>query len=235
MADTYHASAINLADAGVNYAINQINEGSNSNTFSGSLPSGNFTVTVTLQDGVTPWNTSSNTMYIWSTGTVNGISRTVRVGAMKSGSGAVTDPLELETVIPLTTAPSSTAAKLKLTSMRGFDPNTYRPWRVRNTNPYDITFVWNLYGTTHSGTLVAKANSDLFFSTATLYNVSDPPEGPSTHPNTMTIKVSGVQHDVKASNPNGSTLPQEVQDELNGGGGGGFDFDKTWVEVNPRM
>src|SRR5579871_1168687 len=94
-----YAEAIDLADAGFNYELRKIsqNAGSadqyNSTTQSGvtySFGNGSFTVYCTNEDGSTPWSNSSDSatgfhyLYIISTGTVHGISRTVK--AMAKGA-----------------------------------------------------------------------------------------------------------------------------------------------------
>lgn len=78
--------------------------------------------------------------------------------------------------------------KLKLTSMCSDDPDVTRRWRVRNTNPYDVEFTYQVVGTSQSGAYTAPANSDFFFETDTVGG-----------PNTTKILVNAVQQDVKAS------------------------------------
>ena len=81
---------------------------------------------------------------------------------------------------------------LLLTSMCSDDPDVSRRWRVRNPNPYAVTFDWDVYPpdqTGQFGTLVAPSGSEMFFETQTI------PE----NPNTVRIFVNGVQNDVKAS------------------------------------
>ena len=76
---------------------------------------------------------------------------------------------------------------LKLTSMCSDDPSETREWRVRNPNPVDVPFTWELYPDVQTGDGVALANSDVFFTTDTI-------EGP----NTTTIHWNGGET-VKAS------------------------------------
>jgi hypothetical protein len=74
-----------------------------------------------------------------------------------------------------------TPQKLKLTSICD------GRWQVRNKNGYDITFSWDVYRGSESGTGVAKANDDVFFDT-------------SKGSKTVRLFVNGAQVDVKASN-----------------------------------
>lgn len=90
-----------------------------------------------------------------------------------------------------TVTPSPVPQPLRLTSMCSPDPATVRVWRVRNPNPYDVPFTWDVYGTTQTGSGIAAASSDTFFETTTV------PDSP----NTVRLFVNGVQQDVKASTP----------------------------------
>ena len=56
--------------------------------------------------------------------------------------------------------------KLQLTSMCSDDPAVDRNWRVRNSNPFNVTYTWQVVGTGQTGTLVA-APGDNFFTTLT--------------------------------------------------------------------
>jgi hypothetical protein len=64
-------------------------------------------------------------------------------------------------------------ASLKLTSMCSVDPSETREWRVRNPNPFDVPFTWEVYPNVETGDGIADANSDVFFTTTTI-------EGPNT-------------------------------------------------------
>ncbi len=87
--DTEYAAAIQLADAGINYelraiALNQFSSGYSAPTSgspaSGSISgvTGTFSVYVTSDSaGTVAWTPSSKDVYIWSTGTANGIARKV--------------------------------------------------------------------------------------------------------------------------------------------------------------
>lgn len=77
---------------------------------------------------------------------------------------------------------------LQLTSLCSDDPALTRRWRVRNENPYDVAFTWDIYSSGQSGAAIAPASSDTIFETTT-----EPGD------NTMRIFVNGVQQDVKAS------------------------------------
>src|SRR5579871_4828215 len=96
-----YSNALAVAEAGINYELNKISvtptgADQSASPYTQSLldnysqAAGSFTVYVTPRTGVTvgsgTW-TSPNDLFIFSTGTVNGISRTVRVGA-KSYTGA---------------------------------------------------------------------------------------------------------------------------------------------------
>ncbi len=85
MMDSNYASAVDTAEAGVNYELRKITQNpSNADLTQGtySVGSGKATVWCT-QDaaGTTPWNPGTQGMYVWSTGLVNGVQRTVEVSA----------------------------------------------------------------------------------------------------------------------------------------------------------
>lgn len=94
-----YASALYLAEAGINFEFrklsdnpalaDQISDGSpqgNSYNFGG----GTFRVYCANQDGTTPW-VAPNPLYVFSTGTFNGLSRTVRAeGQGKTGESEYT-------------------------------------------------------------------------------------------------------------------------------------------------
>jgi len=94
-----YASAIDLADAGFNYELRKISQDpTQADQISAAHPSGmtynfaggSFTVYCANADGSTPWTNSTDTgtgyhyLYIVSTGTVNGVSRTIK--AMAQGA-----------------------------------------------------------------------------------------------------------------------------------------------------
>jgi len=81
--DMDYASALNIAEAGVNYEFRKISSGAgNADQYPGGrhdLAGGNFTVYCTNQDGSSPWDTTTGYLYVLSTGYINGVSRTVKV------------------------------------------------------------------------------------------------------------------------------------------------------------
>lgn len=230
-ADSDYARVLDMAEAGLNYELRKITANpSSADQYPGTtytLGGSSYTVYCKNQDGTTPWNTSSTTLHIFSVGTVNGVSRTIRIGARTSGSGSAW-------VSPL---PSGVApvVGLLLTSIPSPSPATKRLWRVRNTDNYDKVYTWDVYGTTQNSTnvpnydgsfvYIAKANSDNYFWTNTI------PPTPG-HPNTTRIfwnasAYGGTGSNTKASSTaTSSTLPY--------GSGGSFSSDNTWVEINPR-
>lgn len=76
---------------------------------------------------------------------------------------------------------------LLLTSMCSVDPQATREWRVRNSNPFDVPFTWEVYGTSQTGSGTALANADVFFTTVAV-----------SGPNTTKIYWNGGET-VKAS------------------------------------
>jgi WD40 repeat protein len=97
---------------------------------------------------------------------------------------------------PSLTPPPTPASlqRLRLTSVCSADLTVIRRWRVRNSNPYEVTFTWDVYHTTQTGTLTIPAANggtpaEVFFETQTVPNTS----------NTVRIFVDDAQQDVKAS------------------------------------
>ena len=84
MTASNYAASINLADAGVNYELRKLTQNSSTaDQFPGvtyNFGGGTFKVYCTNRDGTTPW-ISPNPLYVYSVGTINGISRTVRAAA----------------------------------------------------------------------------------------------------------------------------------------------------------
>ena len=75
------------------------------------------------------------------------------------------------------------------------NPSSYRRWRIRNSNPYDVFFTWDMYNspTRQNGFGVAPPSvngvaSEIFILTGT-----------EAGANTLRIFVNGQQQDVKAS------------------------------------
>ncbi len=90
------ASALNLAEAGVNYEFRKISQNAaNADQKGGANPpgvtyafgSGAFRVYCTNKDGSVPW-VAPNNLYVISTGVVNGVSRTVKASAKGFGATA---------------------------------------------------------------------------------------------------------------------------------------------------
>jgi len=82
--DSDYAAALDLAEAGVNYEFRKITydpaqaDQSPGNTY--TFGGGNFRVYCVNRDGSSPW-VEPNELYVYATGTVNGVSRTVKVSA----------------------------------------------------------------------------------------------------------------------------------------------------------
>ena len=81
--DASYAMAIDLAEAGVDYEFRKISlSTANPDQYPGTaynLGTGTYTVYCTNKDGTTPW-TVGNYLSVVSTGTVDGVSRTVKDG-----------------------------------------------------------------------------------------------------------------------------------------------------------
>ena len=58
------------------------------------------------------------------------------------------------------------APSLLLTYICGYPSDTELIWRVRNDHDFDVSFTWDVYGSTENGSGVAAANSDTFFTTS---------------------------------------------------------------------
>jgi|GEM_PF-1489505 len=95
--DANYELALQLADAGLNYELNfaTVNHSAHLSTspFSGSIPgiAGTFSVYVTNQDGTTNY-VAGNPMTVISTGTVNGIARSVSINASPGGGTSIFNP-----------------------------------------------------------------------------------------------------------------------------------------------
>jgi Tfp pilus assembly protein PilX len=80
--DEDYAAALDLAEAGVNYELRKISQNTaNADQYPGgtyTLGSGTFKVYCTNQDGSTPWSVSNN-LFVVATGTVDRVTRTVKV------------------------------------------------------------------------------------------------------------------------------------------------------------
>ena len=86
--------------------------------------------------------------------------------------------------------------RLQLTALCSPDPDSFRVWRVRNSNPFDVPFTWDIAGSGQSGSGIAAASGDSVFQTST-----ERDGGGSPTANTLRLFVDGQQQDVKASNP----------------------------------
>lgn len=84
LVDADYAQAMDLAEAGINFEFRKLSlstanpDQSPGGTY--TLGPGTFTVYCTNKDGTTPWTVGSN-LYVISTGTVDGVSRTVKVSS----------------------------------------------------------------------------------------------------------------------------------------------------------
>lgn len=94
-ADLNYAQALDLAEAGIDYEFRKVSlDPTTADQSPGvryTFGQGSFTVYCTNKDATTPWS-SSQYLYVVSTGTVNGISRTVKVsckGFTPSGNYAI--------------------------------------------------------------------------------------------------------------------------------------------------
>ena len=93
--ESSYINALNIAEAGVNYEMRKISRDVTTADQAGmstprgavySFGGGTFRVYCANRDGTTPW-VSPNPLYIYSVGTINGVSRTVRVAAKGNSSG----------------------------------------------------------------------------------------------------------------------------------------------------
>jgi hypothetical protein len=94
-----------------------------------------------------------------------------------------------------------TFQRLRLTSLCSANPAAYRLWRIRNSNPVDVVFTWDIYrspsgqnGFGVAPPAVGGVASEVIISTVT-----------EAGPNTLRLFVDGAQQDVKASS--GATCP----------------------------
>ncbi|MCL5283863.1 MAG: hypothetical protein M1330_04020 [Armatimonadetes bacterium] len=85
-----YAASLDVAEAGINYELRKISQdASNADQYPGSSFSmnlGDFSVYCTNTDGSTPWNQPGSVTVI-STGTVDGISRTIKITAVQQDGG----------------------------------------------------------------------------------------------------------------------------------------------------
>ena len=81
---------------------------------------------------------------------------------------------------------------LTLTSVCSNNPDLFRRWRVRNTNPFQVMVTWEVVGTPQMSSLMVDGGTDTFFYT---FAVS----GPNTTIITWLDENGDEQSDVKAS------------------------------------
>jgi WD40 repeat protein len=106
----------------------------------------------------------------------------------------------IPTLTPSPTPPTLTPTpspfqRLRLTSLCSVNPAAYRLWRIRNSNPVDVVFTWDVYrsptGQNGFGVAPPAVNgvaSEVIISTVT-----------EAGANTLRLFVDGAQQDVKAS------------------------------------
>jgi WD40 repeat protein len=98
----------------------------------------------------------------------------------------------------LTPTPALTPApfqRLRLTSLCSANPAAYRLWRIRNSNPVDVVFTWDVYRspTGQNGFGVAPPAVNGVASEVIISTVAE------AGANTLRLFVDGAQQDVKAS------------------------------------
>ncbi|CAG0997659.1 putative serine/threonine-protein kinase PkwA [Anaerolineae bacterium] len=79
--------------------------------------------------------------------------------------------------------------RLRLSPACSPDPATIRVWRVRNLNPFDFPFTWEVQGNREQGSGVAPANGEVTFTTKTIHPTA----------NVVRIFVQGKVQDVSTS------------------------------------
>jgi hypothetical protein len=85
--------------------------------------------------------------------------------------------------------------RLRLTSLCSANPVAYRLWRIRNSNPVDVVFTWDVYRspTGQNGFGVAPPAVNGVASEVIISTVAE------AGANTLRLFVDGAQQDVKAS------------------------------------
>jgi hypothetical protein len=80
--DSNYAEAMDIAEAGTNWEFSRISASVNNADMppgnTRSFGGGTIKVWCTMLDGTTAWDKSSNQLYVYSQGTINGVSRTIR-------------------------------------------------------------------------------------------------------------------------------------------------------------
>jgi WD40 repeat protein len=112
-------------------------------------------------------------------------------------------PTDTPTLTPpptLTPTPAATATpapfqRLRLTSLCSANPAAYRLWRIRNSNPVDVVFTWDVYRspTGQNGFGVAPPAVNGVASEVIISTVAE------AGADTLRLFVDGAQQDVKAS------------------------------------
>ncbi len=119
------------------------------------------------------------------------------VQVLNPGSEIIPTDTPVPTDTPtLTPTETPTLDNLQLTAICAPDATSYT-WRVRNPNPVDITFTWQVYGSGDPPVedvvpaAVGGVSGEMFFISS-----------PYPNPQTMVIYVEGVQHAVRSGNTN---------------------------------
>jgi hypothetical protein len=118
-------------------------------------------------------------------------------------------PAPTETPTPtLTPTPAATPTpapfqRLRLTSLCSANPAAYRLWRIRNSNPVDVVFTWDVYRspTEQNGFGVAPPAVNGVASEVIISTVAE------AGANTLRLFVDGAQQDVKASSGTACPTP----------------------------
>jgi WD40 repeat protein len=127
----------------------------------------------------------------------------ITIGDIPPNSIHTPTPSPMPSATPtLTLTPTPfTFQRLRLTSLCSANPAAYRLWRIRNSNPVDVVFTWDIYrspsgqnGFGVAPPAVGGVASEVIISTVT-----------EAGPNTLRLFVDGAQQDVKASS--GATCP----------------------------
>ena len=187
-----------------------------------NTPTATPTNTPTATPTDTPTNTPTNTPTATPTDTpTNTPTNTPTATPTDTPTATPTNtPTDIPTATPTdtptaTNTPTATPVpRLVLTFMCGYPDQDHLLWRVRNQNPSDVSFTWQVVGSSETGSGVALANSDAYFKT-------------SPGPKTVILLVDGTQVNVKASGEpckSDLTLSYQCQD----------DGSQLWTVSNPN-
>jgi WD40 repeat protein len=104
-------------------------------------------------------------------------------------------PTPTPTPPPSPTPTPAAFQRLRLTAMCSAAPGTYRVWRVRNSNAYDVAVTWDVYRSPagQTGLVIAPAARNGVPGEVIFVTNTEP------GPNTTRIFANGTQQDVKAS------------------------------------